>query len=1208
LYYNHDFFDFCVRTVLRIKCVALPATRISTTKEFSLTKHKVNQFRRRSVKFQTRYPQTHPDQLKMDKDKCLQLKMYENDVQKMLDWIKSNRDLFMMHYVKLGRNSQEAHDLQEQHSFFCAGSMNVYVNISRLQQAAASLIENNHFATNSVQQMSEKLDKCWSDFASSLDLRAALLKTAVAYYAQCDTFVSNSQQWKGACELPTTTNALPNNVNELEELVHEHQKLCDLFTSSHSELLNSSKKLLIQLEQFISFCYQRKFAGNSSSAVNNGSTTSSSSSSSICSVTGAQSSQQRNSYVDYTDASKPIVQASAEVLAVHRSLDCLWQAKKLKLHQRLALALFQEDVRQVIEWVDTHGEGFLRKHIGVGRSLARATQLQESHAHFEAVAGNTYTNAEKLLIAAEEFAQTGECNPDEIYAVAQRLERNISGFAKRVERRRYTLQLAVLFYKHATDLFDWFDQNGASWEADGTTSNQPFKAPATLLLCEQQLKQLMSERACMLDAAQDTLTEGQTLLEELNKQRASCQGDEPSMAPIPLDPSVESSVQAIQNTVEKVQTMQKQLKDLLTARKARIELSLQLRLIEKDSYQLCKQFELCRQELARLQAQASNDLSCAEQMLQMHGETTTRIQRTAFDVVQRGQELARLLQTYDFTITAGSAIDFGVTETADGKKEESIERDASELIARILTALQQRENEFEEVCELSRGHLDQAVQLCQIEIDAKQVISWMRNGESMLAASFMIPTCLQEAEDLQAEHEQVQLAFEKTHASAYQLHQRADLIIQNFPRSGDSVRNIVEQVSRRWQLLMTHAEDRHKLVIYACGFFKTVQQVLLVLDSLAKQYATEEDFCGASSIGAAETDNETISPAVNEKKIAQVISKHQEQKEAFLKACTLARRNAETFIKYASRCSVYSSGGNGDSAHAGTVYRGAETRVKHILEHILQQENRALECWARRKRRLDQCQQYVLVEHSARQALRWICETGDSWLEQKQQKVSELDETSDVLQQIYECLQAFSIQVRETKEKVRLLVQLSENLIDRKHVHSDAIRFWCSKVEQRFVEFSKKFERFEMRLQRTLGITSNDLRSPNGSESASVSSSQKLVSRLGSEDEDQEEQLLRVASLSLVDRSPVDCSRPVTSTDQSEELEINRKLARKRAFIMNELLQTERTYVADLCICIQSYLVQYDQNEKCGQLPASITGKSFVIFGNIKQIYSFHKE
>lgn len=42
---------------------------------------------------------------------------------------------------------------------------------------------------------------------------------------------------------------------------------------------------------------------------------------------------------------------------------------------------------------------------------------------------NTYTNAEKLLAAAEELAQTGECSPNEIYAVARQLEQHV-GYAR----------------------------------------------------------------------------------------------------------------------------------------------------------------------------------------------------------------------------------------------------------------------------------------------------------------------------------------------------------------------------------------------------------------------------------------------------------------------------------------------------------------------------------------------------------------------------------------------------------------------------------------------------------------------------------------------------------------------------------------------------------------------------------------------------------
>lgn len=71
-----------------------------------------------------------------------------------------------------------------------------------------------------------------------------------------------------------------------------------------------------------------------------------------------------------------------------------------------------------------------------------------SFEHFQ----NTYTNAEKLLAAAEELAQTGECNAEEIYSVAQELEGHITSFAARVDQRRNLLDLAVMFFTHENEV------------------------------------------------------------------------------------------------------------------------------------------------------------------------------------------------------------------------------------------------------------------------------------------------------------------------------------------------------------------------------------------------------------------------------------------------------------------------------------------------------------------------------------------------------------------------------------------------------------------------------------------------------------------------------------------------------------------------------------------------------------------------------------
>ena len=47
------------------------------------------------------------------------------------------------------------------------------------------------------------------------------------------------------------------------------------------------------------------------------------------------------------------------------------------------MRLFQEDVKQVLDWLQNHGEVFLRKNIGIGRNLAKARAYQKSHETFE---------------------------------------------------------------------------------------------------------------------------------------------------------------------------------------------------------------------------------------------------------------------------------------------------------------------------------------------------------------------------------------------------------------------------------------------------------------------------------------------------------------------------------------------------------------------------------------------------------------------------------------------------------------------------------------------------------------------------------------------------------------------------------------------------------------------------------------------------------
>ena len=73
--------------------------------------------------------------------------------------------------------------------------------------------------------------------------------------------------------------------------------------------------------------------------------------------------------------------------------------------------------------------------------------------------------------------------------------------------------------------------------------------------------------------------------------------------------------------------------------------------------------------------------------------------------------------------------------------------------------------------------------------------------------------------------------------------------------------------------------------------------------------------------------------------ITQLISKHQEQKEAFLKACTLARRTAETFLKYSNRSLQFFN------QPTQSTFKGPEAKVKGKDEKMaIQKECTQLTC------------------------------------------------------------------------------------------------------------------------------------------------------------------------------------------------------------------------------------------------------------------------
>uniref|UniRef100_A0A8C1GW74 Mcf.2 cell line derived transforming sequence-like b n=1 Tax=Cyprinus carpio TaxID=7962 RepID=A0A8C1GW74_CYPCA len=91
-------------------------------------------------------------------------------------------------------------------------------------------------------------------------------------------------------------------------------------------------------------------------------------------------------------------------------------------------------------------------------------------------------------------------------------------------------------------------------------------------------------------------------------------------------------------------------------------------------------------------------------------------------------------------------------------------------------------------------------------------------------------------------------------------------------------------------------------------------------------------------------------------------------------------------------------------------------------------------------------------------------------------------------------------------------------------------------------------------------------------------------------------------SCKQVNSDQVDRSSRNPSVSEEEET-----LAVLRRHVMNELLETERAYVEELMCVLQGYAAEMDNPSMTPLIPAALQNKKDVLFGNMQEIYNFHK-
>ncbi|XP_055338220.1 triple functional domain protein-like isoform X2 [Paramacrobiotus metropolitanus] len=1023
---------------------------------------------------------------------CRQLRLFEQQAEKMLERMNSSRQQFLLNYTEIGTSYSAVKGLQDRFEQLQMDCLNMFVDVDRILDIGGRLVDSGHYAAQVVKLVANKLDREKKAIGTGLKDRANILSLSATFHRKAEDFAKNAPSWAAACQIEN----LPNESAALEKLIDQHDFVAKSIGQAYTEVHSCSKELMHHLNRLIMFCRRAlsDYCTTDGKAVLD----------TLHGSSDASSRDQVVSKADYTREAAHILDVIRNILAHYRQLQQLCDAKKAHLENYWALRLFQDDVRQVIDWINTWGDPFLQKTCEVGKSHLRAKKLRDSHIEFEGVAQNTYTNAAKLLEAARRLIQKGGQNIDEVRNSSLDLEKQTKEFAGRVSARRTMLDTAVAFYDHLSNLTSCLEQAKKSVRAD-----LPVDSLESVV---EGLNRLSNERQAVMECCTHTDREGYALLSQLR------------------DASMLESVDYnhIEHTLKIIASNREELDAAWEPRRIVLDLYLKLRMFERSASEVASDVD------SWVDSIQENDLDIdAPHAKQEFSDLDTRVDQLlalSQQAYARGQELTQYLSNFP---------QVNMVDLSHIKQR----------VASLLDFLVERQSDIPAVAEIYRIRLQNVVQLNQCNEQAQEILSFVHAKECALKSLPLTLKSLNESEMLLRCHDKVRSEIDSARPVLTKFQDLAENIAQNDIDGAEVAHRLMENVNSQWQQLLCNTEEIHRAMSSGVTFYRAADQVRAVLGALHNEYGHDEDWCGGDK-----------SQRVDKMQwIAKLTSRHQEQKEAFMKACTHVRRTGETFLKCLARVV-------GQHMYADILELHATEGVRAILSHVQNLEDGVLQLWTRRKKRLDHCQRYIDVERSAKQALAWIQDTGELYLSTRTTVGTTQAATEALLNEHNDFLGT----AKENKEKIRKLMQLADSLVENGHSHATSIKSWVSAVDVRQKDFMSRMEHYQRQLEQKLGVVLHGREAHN--DRHSDASLEGKLHEFSAKD------------------APVE----------------NRKLLREREGAMAELLLTEKAYVKDLADCIKYYLNEIKNPTSAVNRPVGLLAKIPVIFANIEEIYEFH--
>uniref|UniRef100_A0A3B4Z153 Kalirin/TRIO-like spectrin repeats domain-containing protein n=1 Tax=Stegastes partitus TaxID=144197 RepID=A0A3B4Z153_9TELE len=256
-------------------------------------------------------------------------------------------------------------------------------------------------------------------------------------------------------------------------------------------------------------------------------------------------------------------------------------------------------------------------------------------------------------------------------------------------------------------------------------SSDLLVCPDTVEALQALISQQQQQQANTQEAAMSVIREGEDLILQLRPQG--------------------SSVAHVESVLQQLEESHVQLEELFHQRKIRLDVYLQLRILQQCTLEVTGEIDAWKQDLQK----QSQDFSTEKLASPRHMERRLAMNNMIYEVIQQGHDLQQYI-----TEVQASGIELSEAEGGISAQVDELQR-----------LLQDKQKELQQIADHTHTHLEQNLQLRHLQSQVKQVLGWISEGEVMLSSCMLNSSCLSEAEQLQREHERLQQAIEVTAAA-----------------------------------------------------------------------------------------------------------------------------------------------------------------------------------------------------------------------------------------------------------------------------------------------------------------------------------------------------------------------------------------------------------------------------------------------------------